>query len=102
LRRNGFDLLQSEATGINSLLRIVGWSGATSTSSDRRAVFIPVYFTGARWRDLNDRHFAFGQPTGWVLQAAMAINSGGTIAGTGINNSGQTRGFLLVPRIDGQ
>ncbi len=92
---------QSEATGLNSSLRIVGWSGTTSTSSDRRAVFVPVYYSGARWRDLNDRHFAFGQPSGWVLQAAAAINNGGTIAGTGVNSSGQTRGFLLLPRTSG-
>jgi len=58
--------------------------------------------TGAPWRDLNDRHFAFGQPAGWMLQAAVAINSGGTIAGTGVNSAGQTRGFLLVPRTAGQ
>ncbi len=102
LRRDGADDSESEAAGINSSLRIVGWSGATSTSSDRRAVFVPVYYTGARWRDLNDRHFAFGQPAGWVLQAAVAINSGGTIAGTGVNSGGQTRGFLLVPRTVGQ
>jgi hypothetical protein len=37
-----------------------------------------------------------------MLQAAVAINSGGTIAGTGMNSSGQTRGFLLVPRTAGQ
>jgi hypothetical protein len=102
LRHDGFDDFQSEATGINSSLRIVGWSGTTSTSSDRRAVFVPVYYSGARWRDLNDRHFAFGQPSGWVLQAAAAINSGGAIAGAGLNSSGQTRGFLLLPRTAGQ
>ena len=102
IRSNGSADNQSAANGINSALRIVGWSGGTPTSSDRRAVFVPSYYPGARWRDLNDRHFAFGQPAGWTLQAAVAINSGGIIAGTGVNSGGQTRGFLLMPRTVGQ
>ncbi|MBN9693009.1 MAG: hypothetical protein J0M24_22430 [Verrucomicrobia bacterium] len=87
--------LQSEVLGINSSSLMVGWSGANSSDPDRRAVF----HTGSVWKDLNDRHFIHGP--GWVLQSANAVSDNETVVGAG-TLSGSPRGYILIPRVDGQ
>ncbi|HAB18157.1 MAG TPA: hypothetical protein DCE44_17125 [Verrucomicrobiales bacterium] len=84
---------QSEALGINSKLRVVGWSGVSATDPQRKAVF----HSGV-WKDLNDRHFTHG--SGWELQSAHAISDTDVIVGVG-TLSGSPRGFLLIPRTAG-
>ncbi len=96
LVRNGVEDTQSEPLGINSSLRIVGWSGPSPTHANRRAV---LSVNGSAWLDLNDKHFTHGL-TDWVLQQANAISDTGVIVGVG-TKSGSVRGFILVPRIPG-
>ncbi len=96
LARNGVLDAQSEALGVNSALRIVGWSGPSPTHANRRAVFS---VNGSAWVDLNDKHFTHGL-TGWTLQQANAISDTGVIVGVA-TLSGSPRGFMLVPRIPG-
>lgn len=93
---------QSAATGINGALRAVGWSGPSAGHASRKAVFISKVTTGgAPWKNLNDKRFSWGAPSGWLLQESKAIGGGGAIVGVGAVN-GQPRGFLLVPRTAGQ
>jgi len=94
LKRNGvFDKI-CEAKSINSFKTIVGWSGASANDNARKAV---IYKNG--WKDLNDRHFVHGS-AGLSLQSADAISDTGFIVGTGVL-SGNMKGFLLVPRVNG-
>ena len=37
---------------------------------------------------------------GWTLQLALGINSSGQIVGYGLNELGQTEGFLLTPNAE--
>ncbi|HAB17848.1 MAG TPA: hypothetical protein PLX89_00035 [Verrucomicrobiota bacterium] len=93
LYRGGIPDAQSEALGINSALRIVGWSGTSVTDATRKAVI----FRENDVRDLNDKFFIHGW-SGWFLQSAQAISDNGAIVGNGTLN-GSARGFLLVPRV---
>jgi len=95
LMRNGVMDTQSEAKAINVSLTIVGWSGASGTDINRRAV---LHDDGV-WKDLNDKHFVHGS-SGWNLQSAEAISDSNVIVGVGLH-SGSQRGFMLIPRILG-
>ena len=94
LYRNGTGDFQSEAKGINSSLKTVGWSGASSTDPNRRAV---IY--NGEWQDLNDQHFIHVS-SGWTLQSAEAISDNNVIVGVGVL-LGIQKGFILVPRVNG-
>lgn len=94
LYRNGTFDFQSEAKGINSSLKTVGWSGASSTDPNRRAVI-----HNGEWQDLNDQHFIHVS-SGWILQSAEAISDNNVIVGVGVL-SGIQKGFILVPRVNG-
>jgi len=89
-----------EALGINSSRTVVGWSGTSSTASDRRAVLhLFPGGSGKTWIDLNDPHFV-RSPNG-ILRSATAITDSGVIVGEGVF-SGSPRAFLLIPRTPGQ
>ncbi|MBN8247214.1 MAG: hypothetical protein J0L84_07190 [Verrucomicrobia bacterium] len=94
LYRSGTGDFESEAKCINSSLKAVGWSGPSSTSPHRRAV---IY--NGEWQDLNDQHFIHAS-SGWTLQSAEAISDNNVIVGVG-TLSGTQKGFILVPRVNG-
>jgi hypothetical protein len=86
---------ESQAMSLNDIDGIVGWSGPTNTAPV--AVYRPG--TGAKWQDLNDRHFV-AYPPGWILRHANGINNQKLIIGNG-TLYGTARGFVLVPRVPG-
>jgi hypothetical protein len=102
---NGVDS-HSEARGIATAVingttvvrSIVGWSGSSGLPV-RAVIRRNVSEEPKDWLDLNDRHFVHGT-SGWVLKEATAINSTDAIVGIG-SLSGNTRGFVLIPRTTG-
>lgn len=77
----------SGASGINNNGVVVGWS---QVASDQHAF---IYDSANGMRDLNT---LISPTSGWVLEAAVAINDAGQIAGTGRLN-GARRIFRLTP-----
>jgi probable HAF family extracellular repeat protein len=81
----------SEAYSINDDGQIAGYA-ADSSGQPRACLFDP---TGSGNNiDLNTR---IDPNSGWMLLYAFSINNDGWIAGQGINRSGQTHAFLLIP-----
>jgi probable HAF family extracellular repeat protein len=80
----------SEALDLNDAGHVVGVS---DTAGGAQHAF--VYRDGA----MIDLNTLLPSGSGWVLQRATAISSGGQITGVGIFN-GVTRGFLLTPPAD--
>ena len=82
----------NDAIGINNQGHIVGTSatrGLPFATNDERAF---IYRNGVM-QDLND---LIPAGSGWILNVAKDINSGGQIVGTGKFN-GEDRAFLLTP-----
>lgn len=79
----------SGAGGINNSGVAVGWS---DVSNGQHAF---IYDSTNGMRDLNS---LISPTSGWVLEAAVAINDAGQIAGTGRLN-GTRRVFLLTPSL---
>jgi len=100
----------SEALGVAEVNRpdgpqvwIVGWSGsfvgeAVPSNADSKAVIKKG--SSANWYNFNDKFFVHGA-TGWDLKRATSINTTGFVVGNGYFN-GNPRGFLLIPRVQGQ
>jgi probable HAF family extracellular repeat protein len=80
----------SEATAINDWSHIVGFSELSGGAGTRAF----LYANGAMV-DLNTR---LPSGSGWILEAATAINGSGEIAGYGQFN-GQRRAFRLMPPV---
>jgi probable HAF family extracellular repeat protein len=73
----------SIAYGINNSGQVVGISGGHA-----------FLYSGGNMTDLNSRISSY---SGWTLLSANGINDSGEIVGQGINPSGMSRAFLLVP-----
>ena len=80
----------SYAYGINAHGLTVGSSYTSGNAS-----FHAFLYSNGSMKDLND--FVVPSSSGWRLAEARGINSAGEIVGWGINPSGQTRAFLLIP-----
>lgn len=78
------------ARSINDSGQIVG-----QCTVDGDAIYHAYLFSNGSITDLND---LIPADSGWVLEAAYAINNNGQIAGYGRHN-GQERAFLLTPGI---
>ena len=79
----------SAAGGINNSGQIVG---RYDTSSFRRREFL--YTSSAGMQDLNS---LIDPSSGWTLQDAYDINDSGVIVGDGIDPSGYTEAYELIP-----
>ena len=82
----------SDATAINDIGFIGGWSKVGTTSKATLWRGASVYVLA---EDLNDPHIV-KLGTGWSLEAVTAINTNRVIVGNGKLN-GKTRGFVMVP-----
>ncbi|HEV7763583.1 MAG TPA: hypothetical protein VGQ76_01150 [Thermoanaerobaculia bacterium] len=80
--------IHSWAFGVNNAGVIVG-NAYTSSGAERAFVYDSVN----GMRDLN----ALTSGSGWSLNVARSINSGGQIVGWGLNPAGIRRAFLLTP-----
>ena len=84
---------QSGATGINTAGVIVGSSSTPGASAGAMGHQAATRWTNGIVEDLN---LLAGQPFGWTLLAAVAINTAGMILGQGAFN-GIRHAFLLTP-----
>ena len=92
LKKIGTTVDQSDATAINDIGFIGGWSkvGTTSKATLWRGAAVNVLA-----EDLNDPHIV-KLGSGWSLEAVTAINNNRVIVGNGKLN-GKPRGFVMVP-----
>jgi Predicted integral membrane proteins containing uncharacterized repeats len=84
---------QSGATSINAAGVIVGSSSTPGTTAGAMGHQAAVRWTGGVVEDLT---LLTGNAVGWLLLAAVAINTAGIILGQGAYN-GQRHAFLLTP-----
>ena len=87
---NNVDLGLGEAWSINDIGQIVGAKHISGVGW--RAMFFDSTGNGSNI-DLN----TIVRPSGWELNGAYDINNDGWIVGFGINPSGASRAFLLIP-----
>jgi probable HAF family extracellular repeat protein len=96
----GGDHTPSEAYGINDGGTVVGYAGSPNgplSASNRAWIWVPTSPDGTSSQSgLTDLNSLIPAGSGWVLNAAEAVNNVGQIVGAGTIN-GQLHAFLLNP-----